>query len=163
LFTERRLSQITKPRRLVLAAAGLAASLVAAFTLGPVAANGAVVIDQMAAQGDIAAGSLACVGPFEAGAKDIVAGGGSAFVLDSSGVQVPAAVEWQLRRSDVKIDFFADAAIVQTTVSDFFSTSVQPGNRLLPGNFWVCVGPGIITTNSPTVHYKMSLGNGLPA
>jgi hypothetical protein len=153
----------TKRRNAALAVAGLAAGLTAAFTLGPGTANSAT-IDQMAAQGDIAARSLACVGPFTAGAKDIVAGSGSAFETNEFGVPVGVAVDWQLRRGDANTDFFADADIVQTAHSDFFSTSVQPGSKFLPGNFWVCVSSDSSATNAPTpVHYKMFLGNGLPA
>jgi hypothetical protein len=159
-----RFRNIAKGRRAVLTVVGLAVSLTAALMLGPAAANGAVTIDQMSAQGDIAAGSLACVGPFTAGAKDIVAGGGSSFQTDASGATVAVAVDWQLRRGDVKTEFFADADIVQTLNSDFFSTSVQPGSKFLPGNFWVCVSSGASTTNAPIpVHYKMSVGNGIPA
>jgi hypothetical protein len=154
---------ITKGRKAVLAVAGLAASLTAAFTLGPGTANSAT-IDQMAAQGDIADGSLACVGPFAAGAKDIVSGSGSAFKTNEFGVPVGVDVDWQLRRGDANTDFFADADIVQTAHSDFFSTSVQPGNKFLPGNFWVCVSSNSSAANSPAaVHYKMFVGNGLPA
>jgi len=164
LSTDTRSRSLTKGRKAVLAAAGLAASLTAAFALGPAAANGAVVIDQMAAQGDIAVGSLACVGPFVAGAKDIVAGSGSAFVINEFGVPVGVAVDWQLRRGDANTDFFTDAEVVQKANSDAFSTSVQPGSKFLPGNFWVCVSPAFSTTDPPTtVHYKMFLGNGLPA
>jgi hypothetical protein len=161
---ETTLSTDTRSRKItVLAVAGLVASLIAAFTLGPAAANGAVTIDQMVAQGDIAGGSLACVGPFVAGAKDIVAGSGSSFVIND-GVTTGVALDWQLRRGDANTDFFADAAIVQTANTDFFSTSVQPGSKFLPGNFWVCVSPGASTTNAPTpIHYKMSVGNGIPA
>jgi hypothetical protein len=82
----------------------------------------------------------------------------------NDGVTVGVAVDWQLRRGDANTDFFADADIVQTANSDFFSTSVQPGSKFLPGNFWVCVSSGSSTTNSPApVHYKMFLGNGIPA
>jgi hypothetical protein len=163
LSTNTRTRNRTKSRRAALAVAGLAASLTTAFTLGPGTANSAT-IDQMAAQGDIANGSLACVGPFAAGAKDIVAGSGSAFETNEFGVPVGVAVDWQLRRGDVNTDFFADADIVQTAHSDFFSTSVQPGTKFLPGNFWVCVSSNSSTTNAPTaVHYKMFVGNGLPA
>jgi hypothetical protein len=143
--------------------AGLAASLTAAVTLGPVAAHSAT-IDQMAAQGTIAPGSLACVGPFAAGAKDIVAGSGTAFEVNEFGVPVGVAVDWQLRRGDVNTDFFADADIVQTAHTDFFSTSVQTGSKFLPGNFWVCVSSDSSATNAPTAaNYKMFVGNGLPA
>ncbi|MGI8330440.1 hypothetical protein ACRYCC_10795 [Actinomadura scrupuli] len=163
LSANTRSRNITKGRSVLLAVAGLAASLTAALTLGPVAANGAT-IDRMAAQGDLTGGSLACVGPFAAGAKDIVAGSGSAFEINESGVPVGVAVDWQLRRGDANTDFFADADIVQTAHSDFFSTSVQPGSKFLPGNFWVCVSSGFSTTNAPArVRYKMFLGNGLPA
>jgi hypothetical protein len=151
-------------RRTVLAAAGAAAGLAAALTLGPAAARSAT-IDQMAAQGDIARGSLACAGPFSAGAKDIVAGSGSAFETNELGVPVPVAVDWQLRRGDPSTDFFADADIVQKVHSDFFSTSVQPGSKFLPGNFWVCVSSDSQSegNEAATVHYKMFLGNGIPA
>ena len=149
-------TNIIRGRRVALAAAGLAASLAAAVTLGPVAANSAT-IDRMAAQGEIAAGSQACVGPFEAGFKDIVAGSGSAFTIGK--FSIPVAVDWQLRRGDPATDFFADAAVVQKANSDFFSTSVQAGDPSLPGNFWVCV-----SSQSPTpVGYKMFVGNGIPA
>jgi uncharacterized membrane protein len=159
LSANTRSRNITKNPRAVLAVAGIAASLTAALTLGPAAANGAT-INQMAAQGDIAGGSVACVGPFVAGSQDIVAGSGSAFDGNGSGV----AVDWQLRRGDVNTDFFADADIIQTAHTDFFGTSVQLGSKLLPGSFWVCVSSGDSTTTSPTaVHYKMFVGNGIPA
>lgn len=141
-------------RRAALATVGLAASLAAAVTLGPVAASSAT-IDQMAAQGSLMRGSQACVGPFAAGAKDIVAGSGSAFSISPIG----AAVNWQLRRADPDTDFFADADVVQTATSDFFSTSVQAGDKLLPGNFWVCASVSSVSL----VQYKMFVGNGIPA
>lgn len=151
-------------RRTVLTAAGLAAGLATALTLGPGAARSAT-IDQMAAQGAISSGSLACVGPFSADAKDIVAGSGSAFEINDLGVPVGVAVDWQLRRGDPSTDFFADADIVQKAHSDFFSTSIQPGSKFLPGNFWVCVSSDSQTAgNKPaTVDYKMFLGNGIPS
>ncbi len=119
----------------------------------------------MAAQGAIAPGSPACVGPFSAGAKDIVAGSGSAFEINEFGVPVGFAVDWQLRRGDPSTDFFADADIVQSAHSDFFSTSVQPGSKFLPGNFWVCVSSDSQRdgTKAAAVDYKMFLGNGIPA
>jgi uncharacterized membrane protein len=149
-------------RRTVLAAAGLAAGLATALTLGPAAARSAT-IDQMAAQGDIARGSLACVGPFSAGARDIVAGSGSAFENNESDVPVGVAVDWQLRRGDPSTDFFADADVVQKVHSDFFSTSIQPGSKFLPGNFWVCVSSDSQSdgNEAAAVHYKMFLGNGI--
>ncbi len=151
---------IIKSRRMALAVAGLAAGLTAAFTLGPAAANGATT-DPMTAQGQTAAGGLACVGPLVAGAGDIVAGSGSAFDAKNN----PVEVDWQLRRGDADTDFFADAAVIQTAHSDFFSTSVQPGGKLLPGTFWVCVSSGNPTGTTPPVpaEYKLFLGNGLPA
>jgi uncharacterized membrane protein len=151
--------KIVRSRRALLTAAGFAACLTAAFALGPAAANGAT-INQMAAQGAIAGGSQACVGPFTAEPKDIVAGSGTAF--DSAGN--PVAVNWQLRRGDVDTDFFTDADIIQTAHSDFFGTSIQQGSKLIPGTFWVCVTADVATTNAPAaVNYKMFLGNGLPA
>ena len=153
------LNILTKGRKTVLAAAALTLGLTAAFAFGPAAANGATIV-QMAAQGDIAPGSLACVGPFEAGARDIVAGSGSAFVLNEFGVPIGVAVNWQLRRGDVSDDFFADADIIQTATSDFFSTSVTPPVKFLPGNFWVCVSSSP-TSTIPTAHYKMFVGNGV--
>lgn len=157
-------NKIPGRRRTVLAAAGLAAGLATTLMLGPGAAR-SETIDQMAAQGDIARGSLACVGPFSAGAKDIVAGSGSAFKIDEFGVPVGVAVDWQLRRGDPSTDFFADADIVQKEHSDFFSTSVQPGSKFLPGNFWVCVSSDANSgaNEDAAVHYKMFLGTGVPA
>jgi hypothetical protein len=58
--------KIAKTRRALATAAGLAACLAAVFALGPASASGAT-IDQMAAQGIISSGSVACVGPFSAG------------------------------------------------------------------------------------------------
>ncbi|AQZ61634.1 unnamed protein product [[Actinomadura] parvosata subsp. kistnae] len=149
--------------RTLLAAAGLAAGLTAALTLGPVAAQGAT-IDTMAAQGDVALGSQACAGPFEAGAKDIVAASGSAFQLSKFGVPVGVPANFELRRGEPGTDFFSDAKVVQRATTDFFATSVQAGDPLLPGAFWVCVSaaPGDVVSRVP-VHYKLFLGNGLPA
>jgi hypothetical protein len=152
---------IIKGRRAVLAGVGAAAGLAAALTLGPGSANSAT-IDQMSAQGQLARGGLACVGPFAADAKDIVAGSGSAFQINEFGVPVGVAVDWQLRRADPGTDFFADAAVIQTAHADFFSTSIQPGGKFLPGNFWVCVSPGV-TALTAAPQYKMFVGNGLPA
>ncbi|MDN3352016.1 hypothetical protein [Actinomadura sp. DC4] len=154
------MSSTTTPRRAILAVTGLAASLTAAaFALGPGAANSAT-IDQMAAQGDITAGSVACAGPFAAGPKDIVSASGSAFTTNALGVPVGVAVDWQLRRGDPGTDFFTDADVIQTAHTDFFSTSVQSGSKFVPGDFWVCVSSPDATSRA---HYKMFLGNGLPA
>jgi hypothetical protein len=156
---------ITTPRsrRTILAAAGLAAGLTAALTFGPVAANSAT-IDTMAAQGDVALGSQACAGPFEAGQKDIVAAGGSAFQTNGFGVPVGVPANFEFRRGEPGTDFFSDAKVVQRATTDFFATSVQAGDPLLPGAFWVCVSaaPGDVITRVP-VHYKLFIGNGLPA
>jgi hypothetical protein len=53
---------------------------------------------------------------------------------------------------------------VQRATTDFFATSVQAGDPLLPGAFWVCVSaaPGDVISRVP-VHYKLSVGNGIPA
>ncbi|MEW9548317.1 hypothetical protein [Nonomuraea sp. NPDC050783] len=145
-------------RRLAFAGAGLAAALTAGLALAPPAAGGAT-ITQMAAQGDLAKGSLACAGPFAAEAADAVAGSGTAFTLNEFGVPVGVAVDWQLRRADPADDFFADAEVVQTEHTDFFVTSVQAPNKWMPGDFWVCLSTGSRTP----VHYKAFVGNGLPA
>ncbi|TYB68545.1 hypothetical protein FXF51_11995 [Nonomuraea sp. PA05] len=150
-------------RRTLLAAAGLAAALTAALTLHPATASSAT-IDTMSAQGTVTTPSQACAGPFEAGSKDIVAASGSAFQFNSSGVPVGVPANFELRRGDPGTDFFTGAKVVKRETTDFFSVSVQAGDPLLPGAFWVCVTAAIGPTPARVpVNYKLFLGNGLPA
>ncbi|GAA2204214.1 hypothetical protein GCM10009850_002390 [Nonomuraea monospora] len=154
-------------RRTLLAAAGLATALTAALTLHPATASSATIdttIDTMAAQGAVTTPSQACAGPFEAGSKDIVAASGSAFQFNSSGVPIGVPANFELRRGDPGTDFFTAAKVVKRETTDFFSVSVQAGDPLLPGAFWVCLTAAIGPTPARVpVNYRLFLGNGLPA
>ncbi|MCK2220306.1 hypothetical protein MF672_041875 [Actinomadura sp. ATCC 31491] len=145
-------------RRLALAGVGLGAALSAALALVPSAASGAT-ITQMAAQGSIVRGSVACSGPFAAEDGDIVAGSGTSFTLNSLNVPIPVAADWELRRADPLNDFFTDGEVLQSQHTDFFTATVQTPSKLVPGNFWVCVS----TTSRTPVQYKAFVGNGVPA